>query len=167
MKKYFIFLLMMVSVASLAQEKNKLITDEKSGKQMLIGFCDRTAFADTNFSWWFNSEYNNYTPDTTTLKSVKEKINNVKITVVMGSWCSDSRREVPRLFKILDKLGVGDKNLTLICVDRKKESTAGGIDKLDIKFVPTFIFLKNEEELGRIIESPKETLEKDLVIIIK
>lgn len=165
MKKLFLFLMILSAVIS-AQEKNKLITDEKSGKPMLIGLCDRTAFADTSFSWWFNSEYDNYSPDSTEVLKLSKIINDVKITIVMGSWCSDSRREVPHFFKILDKLGYDQKKLLLICVDRKKTAPTGEVEKPEIKLVPTFICTKDDKEIGRIVETPKETLEKDLVKIV-
>ena len=165
MKKTFLLLLVLVSFLS-AQEKNKLSVDQKSGKPMILGVCDRSAFADSNFSWWFNSEFDNYSIDSVTLKDVSDKLKDVKITLVMGTWCSDSRREVPRFFKILDLLGYDQKNLTLICVDKNKNSTGGEVEKLEIKLVPTFIFYKGDVEIGRIIETPKETLEKDLVSIM-
>jgi thiol-disulfide isomerase/thioredoxin len=165
MKKIFIFFLLFASISS-AQEKNKLSVDEKSGKPMLIGICDRTAFADSNFSWWFNSEMDMYSVDSVTLKDVSDKLKDVKITIVMGTWCSDSKREVPRFFKILDLPGYDQKNLTLICVDRNKNATGNEVEKLEIKLVPTFIFYKNDVEIGRIVETPKESLEKDLVKIL-
>ncbi len=164
--KKLILLLMILSTVIYTQDKNKLVTDEKSGKPMLIGLCDRTAFADSNFSWWFNSEYDNYTPDSVTVMKLSKEINEVKITIVMGTWCSDSRREVPRFYKILDKAGYNFDYLTLICVDRNKTAPNNLVEKLDIKLVPTFIFYKNDVEVGRIIETPKETLEKDLVSIV-
>jgi len=157
---------MILSAVINAQEKNKLVTDEKSGKPMLIGLCDRTAFADTSFSWWFNSEYDNYTPDSTEVLKLSNVINDVKITIVMGSWCSDSRREVPRIFKILDRINYNFQNLTIVCVDRNKTAPNGLVEKLDIKLVPTFICTKDDKEIGRIVETPKETLEKDLVKIV-
>jgi thiol-disulfide isomerase/thioredoxin len=157
---------MILSAVIYAQEKNKMVTDEKSGKLMLIGICDRTAFADSNFSWWFNSEYDNYTPDSSEVLKLSAIISDFKITIVMGTWCSDSRREVPRFYKILDKAGYNTQNLTLVCVDRNKTSLNGLVDKLDIKFVPTFICIKNDKEIGRIIETSKETLEKDFVKIV-
>ena len=165
MKKIFVLLLILVSI-SFAQEINKLSVDEKSGKPMLLGICDRSAFADSNFSWWFDSEFDNYSVDSVTLKGITDKLKDVKITIVMGTWCSDSRREVPRFYKILDKLGYDQKNLRLICVDRLKTSPTGDVDKLEIKLVPTFIFYKDADEVGRIVETPKETLEKDLVKIV-
>ena len=168
MKSVFIFLFL-VAVSLNAQEKNKLITDEKSGKPMLIGLCDRSAFADTSFSWWFNSEYDIYNLDTATLASIAigNKLNDYSITVVMGSWCSDSRREVPRFYKILDSLKYDQKKLTLFCVDRNKKDSSGEPAKFNIESVPTFIFLKNGVEKGRIVESPKETLEKDMFKILE
>ncbi len=165
MKELFL-LLMILSAVIYAQDKNKLVTDEKSGKPMLLGICDRSAFADSNFSWWFNSEYDNYTPDSVTVMKLSKQINEVNITIVMGTWCSDSRREVPRFFKILDKAGYNQQYLTLICVDRKKTTPTGEVDKLNIKFVPTFIIYEDTEEINRIIETPKETLEKDLALIV-
>lgn len=165
MKKLFLFL-MILSAVIYAQEKNKLVTDEKSGKPMLIGLCDRTAFVDSNFSWWFNSEYDNYTPDSTEVLKLSKVINDVKITIVMGTWCSDSRREVPRFLRILDRAMYNFQNLTLICVDRNKTAPDSLVEKLDIKLVPTFICIKDDKEIGRIVETPKETLEKDLASIV-
>ena len=165
MKRLVLFL-MILSAVIYAQEKNKLVTDEKSGKLMLIGICDRTAFADSNFSWWFNSEYDNYTPDSSEVLKLSNLIVVVKITIVMGTWCSDSRREVPRFYKILDKAGYNTQNLTLVCVDRNKTSPNGLVDKLDIKLVPTIICRRDDQEIGRIVETPKETLEKDLVKMV-
>lgn len=145
-----------------AQDKNKLTVDERSGKPMLIGFCDRTAFADTNFAWWYNSEYDNYEVNTTDLDLIKGKLNGISVKIILGTWCSDSRREVPRFIRILDELKFDESRLTLICVDRKKESPAGNIKELEIKLVPTFILYREGKEIGRIIETPQTTLECDL-----
>jgi thiol-disulfide isomerase/thioredoxin len=161
------FLLFFFSASmSIAQERNKLVTDVKSGKAMLVGLCDRTAFADTNFAWWFDSETAMYSVDSASLAGVCCKMGDVGITIVMGTWCSDSKREVPRFFKILDKLGYDQKLLTVICVDRDKKSPGGEAEKLEIKLVPTIIFYRNNEEIGRIIETPKESLEKDIAGIV-
>ena len=40
------------------------------------------------------------------------------------------------------------------------------VEGLDINFVPTFIFYKAGEEIGRIIEMPYETLEKDMLELV-
>jgi hypothetical protein len=92
----------LITTSLLAQEFNTIITDEKSGKPMLIGFTSLEAFADTSFSWWWNSEYNLYSVDSSLITAVESKLENVHIEIVLGTWCSDSRREVPHFFKILE-----------------------------------------------------------------
>ncbi len=149
-----------------AQNINKTIIEEKSGKPILVGVCDRTAFADTNFSWWYKPGYDNYETNKTDLDTIKQKLSDVKIIIVAGSWCSDSRREVPRLFKIVDELKIDSPAVKLICVDRDKKAEGTEIEKLDIKLVPTFIFYCDEKELGRIVESPQTTLEGDIKDIL-
>lgn len=165
MKKIFI-LIVLTSLLAFAQQNNKTMLDEKSGKQMLIGICDRTAFADSNYAWWFNAEYDNYLPDSTVTVKIKEISPSCKIKIVMASWCGDSKREVPRFFKIMDRAKYDYKNFELVCVDRNKQCSEGDVDKLDIKFVPTFIFFKGDIATGRIVEMPKGKLEEDILEII-
>jgi hypothetical protein len=149
-----------------AQDKNTIILDENSGKPMAVGFSSREVFSDTSFSWWFDSEYENYTVDSAALESIQYIPEDVAMTVIMGTWCSDSRREVPRFYKILDYLKYPSDDITLIAVDRDKKGLEGEVTDLNIEFVPTIIFFSGEEEIGRIIETPEESLETDLVNIL-
>jgi thiol-disulfide isomerase/thioredoxin len=165
MKKTF-FLLFVFSLIITAQQKNCLVIDEKSGKPMLIGMCDREAFADTNFAWWFDSEYDNYETSKEEVELLSGKLDSVKIKIIMGTWCSDSRREVPRFFKILDELRFDFAKLEMVCVNREKKALDYEIAPLDIKLVPTFIFYRNGKEIGRIIEVPETSLEADLIKIL-
>ena len=84
----------------------------------------------------------------------------------MGSWCPDSRREVPRFMRILHVWQFPLENVTFIGVDNAKLSPVGEYDKLDIQRVPTFIIYRNNLEAGRIIENPSTSLEQDLVNIL-
>jgi len=144
---------------------NKIVEDTKTGKPMLIGKTTRDAFQNKNFSEWYNSEYTKYEVNKGRLAASEDKIKNKSIKIVMGTWCSDSRREVPRMLKILDIIGVPKEQITIVNVDRNKKGITNEVDKLNIKLVPTFILYEDEKEIGRIIETPEETLEKDLVRI--
>jgi hypothetical protein len=89
---------------------------------MLSGRQPRTAFRDTSYSWWWDSEYGMYKVDSTAIKGCLPLLKGVKTKIVMGSWCSDSKREVPRFFKIADALQYDTSNVEIICVNRKKQS---------------------------------------------
>ena len=164
MRGKYLILVMLITASLFSQ--NKIMIEEKSGKPYLIGICNREAFSDSNFAWWFNSNYDQYQVDSSEVIELKKEINNYDITIVMGTWCSDSRREVPRFYKILDAIDYPSYKLTLINVDRKMKSIATEVDEMNIEYIPTIIIYRNEKEIGRIIETPEDILEKDLLLII-
>lgn len=167
MKKIFIILLFIV-VCIQAQDINKIITDEKTGKPMLIGLCDRTAFADTSFSWWFGPEYEYYDFDQQVIDSLKQIVtDDIEIKLVLGTWCGDSKREVPHFMRILDEINFDTQRITMLSVGRDKLIEGFDISNLEIEFVPTFIFYKNGIEIGRIVEAPLTVLEKDIKEILQ
>ena len=175
--KYFavLFLFVLISIPVIAQSsdststtaKDTLTKDILSGKPMLLGEVNREAFADTSFSWWFESVHDMYEPDSTLIPQIAEALKGAKIKIVMGTWCSDSRREVPRFFKILDEVNYPSDSVQIFTVDRGLHGFKGDVKPLDIEKVPEFIFYRDGKELGRIVESPKETLEKDMLKILK
>ncbi len=165
-KLNLIILSILFCTSILAQEYNTVIIDEKTEKPMLIGFTTLEAFKDTSFSWWWNSAYNMYEVDSMVTEELKENINDVKIKIVMGTWCEDSRSEVPHFYKILDEINFPKEKVTLINVNRDKQGLENEVEGLDINFVPTIIFNRAGNELGRIVEMPHETLEQDMLEII-
>ena len=142
--------------------------DEKKGNEMLIGYCNRDGFVsvNSNFDSAYKAEYPIYHADEATMKQLAGKLNDIKVTLVMATWCGDSKEWVPRFYKIMDELNYDYKNLTLICVDRSKKAQGTGVDELKIELVPTFIFYRNEVELGRIIEVPGDLMEKEILKIL-
>lgn len=149
-----------------AQDTNKTVLDEESGELMLVGPCTREAFSDTSFSGWFDSEYEAYNPDSVAVKEIEYNFDDVKTTIIMGTWCSDSREQVPRFFKVTDEAGYPENNITIDCVNRDKKEYSGSVDSLNIELVPTFIFYRDGKEIGRIIETPQQTMEEDIYTIL-
>jgi hypothetical protein len=154
---------------SFSQDINKKIQNNASNEEMLIGLCNRQGLQSGVFAKWFNEEYGyyNYLMERTTLDSIKSIIDSFQITIVMGTWCSDSKEQVPRLYSMLDYMKYKDKNLTLYCVDLNKKTMANETDHLQILKVPTIIFYYKGKEIGRIIETPVKSLEKDMMRIIR
>lgn len=132
---------------------------------MLIGKFDKGAFLEDPYREWFIREYDSYQPSDEVLDQVKVS-NVLSIKVFMGTWCSDSRREVPRFLKICDRLGLDSRRISLIGLDREKSAPGIEMDRWAIEYVPTFIFMRGNKEIGRIIETPIKSLEEDFLDII-
>ncbi|KUO63321.1 hypothetical protein APF79_09975 [bacterium BRH_c32] len=148
-----------------AQTYNKVLPDSKSGKPMLFGVCDMEAFQDSSFKKWYDPEYEFYDVDSTKLPNA-ELFEGVTIKIVFGSWCSDSKREVPRFIKMMETLNYDISKIEIYGVDRNKISPDGEVEKLNVELVPTFIIYREGNEIGRIVESPKKSLEEDLKDIL-
>jgi len=166
--KAFVFSILLGSfiTGSFAQEFNATIRDSKSDSEILYGFCNREGLTMEPFNAWYESEYESYHVDEVNLLEMNHDMLSLSnLTIVLGTWCSDSQREVPRMLKILDYLNYPEDNLELICVDRAKDAENTEVSELQIDLVPTFIFYLEGDELGRIIETPNESLEIDLTEI--
>lgn len=173
--KTLFFYLIIFGMTAMAQinnfnttaSKDTIVIDPESQQPILLGYCNREAFKDTSFSWWFNSVYDMYEVDSTTADSLRDKLNDLHVKIVMGTWCSDSRREVPKLFRILDYLKFPADKVSIITVGRDMKGRSNETDSLNIEKIPTIIFYRDKSELGRIIESPEVSLEKDMLKILK
>lgn len=165
-KIFLLSLIVIISIQGVAQINNTAV-DPKSNKEILIGYCNKEGFQKGDYGAHFNNYYKLYEPSKAAIKKLKRKLDNVEITIVLGTWCSDSKREVPRFYKVLDDAAYNDSLVKVIAVNRNKKAVFFDIDELDIQRVPTFIIYEDGEEIGRIIETPNKSLEKDLSKIVK
>ncbi|MBX2927311.1 MAG: thioredoxin family protein [Saprospiraceae bacterium] len=142
----------------------------QDGTPMLLGRIDRKGLLQAPFSEWFNAEYASYQVNTAAAAPLQGKFTELDIEIFMGTWCEDSQREVPRFFKILDQLGVDEQRLRMYSLDdhpdRRKTSPQGEEKGKNIEYVPTFIFSRAGQEIGRIVESPQMSLEADMAAIL-
>jgi hypothetical protein len=168
MKKSFLVILILFPALMFAQTLNQKEFDEKRNNEMLIGYCNRDGFKmiRSSFDSIFQAEYAAYKPDQATIDLMKNKFKKIKITVVMGTWCSDSKDWIPRFYKVMDLAGFDYDKLTLICVDHVKNAPVKDLKKLKIDKIPTFIIYRKRHEKGRIIETPTGLLEKDILGIL-
>jgi thiol-disulfide isomerase/thioredoxin len=100
------------------------------------------------------------------VQMIRQVQQGIDVTVFFGAWCSDSKRQVPRFLKIADSAHIESKHIRFYALDRTKKSSDGLTERYAIERVPTFIFMKNGEEVGRITEAPKTTLEADMLTIL-
>ena len=110
----------------------------------------------------FKTNYESYTPENLN----NFDINDLEIVIFFGTWCHDSKRELPRALKIFNNIGIQSKNIELIAVGLDKKEPLGRAAKLNLMYTPTLIFFRGSKEIGRIIEKPVISLEKDIELII-
>jgi thiol-disulfide isomerase/thioredoxin len=163
MKKLILIIVFVLPITLIGQQLNQSKIDSKTNESVLIGYCNIEGLQTGNFGKYYAEEYNAYTPDKVIVAELKKANNNIEITIILGTWCNDSKVQVPHFIKILDQIGFNTEDLKIIAVDTDK--TAPGISSADLSLrkVPTFIFYRNGEEFGRIIETPFDTLEKDML----
>ncbi|HKR65227.1 MAG TPA: HEAT repeat domain-containing protein [Thermoanaerobaculia bacterium] len=111
-----------------------------------------------------------YAPDLTVVEMMKSYVRpGDRVEVYMGTWCSDSQREVPKFLRILDELRSQyqvELPVTFVAVDRAKQKPAELIEGKHLEKVATFIYYRGNEELGRIVEKPVAVFEDDLLAIV-
>ncbi|WP_313000371.1 TlpA family protein disulfide reductase [Chryseobacterium gleum] len=147
---------------------NREVETQNDGK-MLLGNQLKEQFLKAPYADWYIKEHDEYALDQKAVSELKkEKIGSYDIIVFMGTWCEDSHRDFPRLMKILEAVNYPDSKLTIIAVNRKKESPTGDESLYNLQKVPTIILKRYGKEVGRIIEMPTTGyIERDLVQILK
>jgi len=163
MFKNFILLTFLIATSQIYSQDYKIIPDEKNGEPLILGYCPASAMNDSVFFNTWTTGYNSYQPDYEALDSLEGKLEDVIIKIVFRSTCSDSREQLSRLFKILNELNYDLNSITLIGINREKKGLSNETEGLEIELVPTIIFNKDGSEIGRIVETPAESLEKDLL----
>ncbi len=148
-------------------EEARPVTNFSEQTTWLLGYFSVDRLKRIPHSEWYLKGFEDYQPDNGAVKKLTAiSTDNLTIRIVMGTWCPDSRREVPRFMRILDLWRFPADKITFIGVDNAKASPVGEYANLDIQRVPTFILYKNNIEAGRIIENPVTSLEQDIINIL-
>jgi tetratricopeptide (TPR) repeat protein len=141
------------------------------GKQMLLGLHKKEDLQQSPYREWFDKNYSDYKIDSITATLLTPLIKNKQFEIFMGTWCGDSRREVPRMYKILEYAGVKPTQIKLLMLDDRdsvyKQSPAHEEKGKSIHRVPDLIVYDHKKEMNRIVEYPVVSLEKDLLLIMK
>ncbi len=120
----------------------------------------------------WQAESSGYRPDEGALDRLRTITGNYTLWTVLGTWCSDSRREVPRLQRVLDEVGGDRFRQRLIGVDRSKWIGEHGelvrvIGARAVELVPTIVVVDGTgQEMGRIVERAEVPIEQLLVEIL-
>ncbi len=165
--KYFLILFCLVSQFSIAQ--TPLTYTNAAGDKHLAGPFDLDILkTDTTYSKWFeenSAKFQLKGEDT----SWKNSFADTEVEIYIGTWCGDSKRWVPQFVKLWNDLGLKESQLKFTALYDSEEQYKQGPNGEEkgklIHRVPTFIFKKDGEEYARLVEYPRNDLEKDLAQI--
>ena len=111
--------------------------------------------------------YDAYVPDAEAIQKLKPALPGLKAAVYFGSWCDDSKNNVPLFLKIIDTLNEPEFRVDFFSVEKKAaDGQKYYQESLLIEKVPTFVFFIGDIEIGRIIENPKVGLLEDVMDIV-
>ncbi|MBV7270612.1 TlpA family protein disulfide reductase [Winogradskyella luteola] len=152
-----------------AQNLNVEIT-ENTKSPYLLGKIDKSGLEGENYKSWFTKNYTDYKPNTALVSKISSELKSYDIMLFMGTWCGDSKKEVPKLYKVLEACDFPMEQLTVVAVSRQpdmyKQSPQHEEAGLNIHRVPTIIFYKEGKEVNRIVEHPVNSFEEDILNII-
>lgn len=143
-----------------------LLTEGCKKNQYLKGYYSWNEFVDS--CQWKVKVNEKYKPDSTYLDSLKQLNVPMDLKLFLGTWCSDSRKWVPKFMAIQSYLPI--QNIQIISVDTTKKDSLKWYQTYQVDSIPMFIFLEagTNNEIGRLKVKPhKRKLEKTLYYKLK
>lgn len=164
MKQLFILVALCYNLTVFAQNK--------TADRILYGHVTTDSLRQAPYDAWYQKNYAAYTVNNSVKQSYQQALlKGIKIEAWFGSWCGDSKRELPRFIKLLDEIKFDPNNLRIMATGGSdslyKQSPTGEEKGKGIFRVPVFIVYRNGVEIGRINEYPVLTMERDLLSILK
>lgn len=117
---------------------------------------------------WENYSAGGYSPPQWKLEQLAGLIRarNATFIIFGGSWCDDSKVQLPVLFRLFSLASIPVERQKLYGVDRSVKEPTHTADRLNISRVPTVVIMSNGKEIGRIAEFPRPNWEDDLIRVL-
>ncbi len=163
MKRY---VLLLINVVIFVQVYGQTYTDKK-GNTHLWGKVDVDDLSHGKYEEWYNKNSEEY------FSKLSEKdgllLEDTKVKVFLGTWCGDTKFLVPKFIKTWKQMGLNENDLELIALHHEggnyKQGPEGETLGLNIHKVPTFVFERKGQEIGRIVERTVFNLDTDIMQI--
>lgn len=138
--------------------------DGKEEENVLVGALTREQ-VEAAVPEWVQAEVEAQ-PDAEAAQALASLEPGAEVTVYLGTWCGDSRRELSRFWKALDQTsGAVPFQVRYVGVDREKKEPAG-VQEDGVLYLPTFIVRRGGHEVGRIVETSPHSVEQDLLALL-
>ncbi|GAB1448864.1 MAG: thioredoxin family protein [Bacteroidia bacterium] len=144
--------------------KIKSLTAQKLENETIwIGKIQKKNLLNNKLFPWFQPAYSQFKIEH--IDSIKR--DNWKASIVAGTWCSDTQRELPKWIKILEARNIPLSNVQIILVDHSKSNPWFYSWAADITSIPAILFYSNGKEIGRLIEQTGDKTEHEFDSILR
>ncbi|GAB4340552.1 MAG: hypothetical protein Kow0037_26500 [Calditrichia bacterium] len=168
MKGFYILLSILLLGVMFCQRSQtapgKMQIVQQDEKIMLIGETPPDSLWEYFPEW--KADFMLYEPDSANVSRGKNIERDLQILCYHGTWCHDSKIGVPGFVKFLESVANTRIKWQLIGLDRNLDEPGNSQKYWKISKVPTFIILENGREIGRMVETPKNTFEADFLEIV-
>lgn len=148
-----LFIVAFITTAAFAQPAE--VTKDASGDKIIKGFMTKNDLATDSSFQWFAANQKGYTPEVNAVQAFKRAKDSIYILAFGGTWCGDTKNLLPKFFALTDAAGFSQDRITLLGVDHSKKTQHHLAEAFNVTRVPTFIVLKNGQEIGRVVEYGK------------
>jgi thiol-disulfide isomerase/thioredoxin len=142
----------------------------ESERPILVGSVTRADLQKAPFAEWFETQYSRYEPKAADIDQLRGPLQGVSVEAYFGTWCGDSRRQIPRVIKLLDLAGFSEQRLSMVALSDRpmqfKQAPGNPEARRYVHRTPTFVFVRGGVEIGRIVETPVTSIEADLLGIL-
>ena len=135
-----------------------------AAQEELVGTLAKEKILDCFPDW--QEKTDSYFPKLDVIGKLQVIDRPLRIEVILGTWCPDSKEHICAFFKIMEMADNPLISVSYIGVPKEKEARKEYIEGKNIIKIPTFIIYFQDQEIGRIIETPKKSLEEDLLDIM-
>ena len=163
MKTFFILLLSLLLSNSILSQSYI----DKKGNKHLWGEVQLDELTSGEYQEWFEKNQKDFTTELS--KKDGALFEGIQVEIFIGTWCGDTKYLVPKFIKCWEAMGLNKDDLKITALHNDEENYKQGpnneTQNRNIHRVPTFVFEKNQKELGRIVERTVFDLDTDMKAI--
>jgi hypothetical protein len=111
--------------------------------------------------------YEAYQPNEQSVRDLAAMREETQLHITLGTWCGDSRREVPRMLKVLDLADNPKLTVKMTALSRGFEEPWDVIVDGKITNVPTVRAIRSGREVAKVVERPRiKAIETELAFLL-
>lgn len=168
-KKIFLLIFLAASFAFEAQAQSQQIKVEfdSAGNKILIGKINESMLANDTAFRWFYQGVNHYQPNADWINYIRYYRDSFQVVAFVGTWCPDTKILLPEFYRVMVGAGYPLNTLNIYALDEQLHGLGDEVRMFHVTKTPTFIFLHNGKEIGRINDHIQRSMEADIVSILQ